>query len=131
MHEEYLYQAAIKNSSSPCSLSADFAVIRESREEVGCEILVGEQIATTEEFRAKINRRQETHFFLTTIVGEKGILQTIQEDEQGIEVSWHNLAEATHLLEKEVEEISYKSYNSCFNVRTHLAVLRYLKNSAI
>jgi ADP-ribose pyrophosphatase YjhB (NUDIX family) len=105
------------------------AARREALEEVGCDIKVEREIAVTEEFRAQINRQQETHFFVATIVGKKGNPQTIQEDEQGIQVSWHTLADAITLLEKEVKEIPFKSYNSCFNVRTHLAVLKTLQNS--
>jgi 8-oxo-dGTP pyrophosphatase MutT (NUDIX family) len=107
------------------------AVIREAKEEVGCDIKVGNEIAITEEFRLKNKRRQETHFFLATVVGEKGVPQSTQEDEQGMEVNWYNLAEAVELLEKEVEEISFESYHSCFNVRTHFAALKELQRLGI
>lgn len=100
------------------------AVKREILEEVGCDIIVSNKIAITEEWRAKIKRHQETHFFLATVVGEKGLPQTTQEDEQGVKISWHTLPEAISLLEKQEQEIPFESYNACFNVRTHLAVLK-------
>ncbi len=103
------------------------AVNREVLEEVGCQIEIIKEFATTEEFRAKINRRQETHFFLARIVGEKGVPQTKQDDEQGIEIEWYKLDDAVSLLEKELKEIPFESYHSCFNVRTHLAVLKELQ----
>ena len=55
------------------------AVKRECREEVGCNIEIDNEIGFTEEYRAQIGRRQETHFFLAHLVGEKGKPQTTQE----------------------------------------------------
>lgn len=107
------------------------AAVREALEEVGCDIEVGKEIAVTEEFRVKKSGRQETHFFLANVVGEKGEPQTTQEDEQGIKIGWYGLEEAISLLEKQVKEISFESYNSCFNVRTHLVVLKQLKKSPL
>ena len=104
------------------------AVLREYREEVGGTIEVEKEIAWTEEYRARIGRRQETHYFIAKIVGDKGSPETTQHDEQGIETEWLSLEGATLLLEKQVNEIPFESYNACFNVRTHLAVLTLLKN---
>jgi 8-oxo-dGTP pyrophosphatase MutT (NUDIX family) len=107
------------------------AVKRECREEVGCTIEIYKEIGFTEEYRAQIGRHQQTHFFLAHIVGEKGVPETTQEDEQGIEVDWYDLDDAIALLEKEVVEIPFASYHSCFNVRTHLVVLKELKKIEI
>lgn len=112
----------------------DDAAKREIREEVGCEIKVIREIAKTEEFREKIGRHQYTRFLLAEVVGEKGTPQTTQSDEQGIVIEWCTLAEAITLLEKQKEEIPFEEYNACFNVRTHLKVLKEFqasKNSAI
>jgi len=103
------------------------AIYREILEEVGCHIEIEKEFAVTEEFRDKIKRRQETHFFIAAVIGEKGKPLTTQEDEQGIMITWQTLDEAVDLLEKEVKEIPFDSYHSCFNVRTHLAVLKELK----
>ncbi len=110
------------------------AAKREIREEVGCEIKVIREIAKTEEFREKIGRHQYTRFLLAEVVGEKGTPQTTQSDEQGIVIEWCTLAEAITLLEKQKEEIPFEEYNACFNVRTHLKVLKEFQasnNSAI
>ncbi|OGI94489.1 hypothetical protein A3A03_00235 [Candidatus Nomurabacteria bacterium RIFCSPLOWO2_01_FULL_40_18] len=107
------------------------AVKRECREEVGCNIEIDKEIAFTEEYRAQIARHQQTHFFLTHLVGNKGVPETTQENEQGIEVDWYKLDDAIVLLEKEVVEIPHESYNACFNARTHFAVLKELKNLGI
>ena len=111
--------------------SIEDAALRESIEEVGCNIQIIRKIATTEEFREKIRRRQETYFLLARVIGEKGFPQTTQNDEQGIVVEWQSLHEAIALLEKQKQEIPFGSYHSCFNVRTHLAVLKELQNSDI
>ncbi len=103
------------------------AVARESLEEVGCSLIEIKAVATTQEFRTKIIRQQITHFFTAKLAGEKGAPQTTQEDERGIQVEWFNLGDAISLLEKQLNEIPFESYNSCFNVRTHLAFLKYLK----
>lgn len=104
------------------------AVRREIEEEVGCDIKIGDEIAVTDEYREKIKRHQETHFFLASVIGEKGIPQTIEENEQGMKVSWLTLAEAVQLLEEQVETMPFENYNACFNVRTQLAVLRQLQD---
>ncbi len=107
------------------------AIKRECIEEVGCNIEIDKEIGFTEEYRAQIGRRQETHFFLAHLVGEKGKPQTTQDDEQGIEVDWYRLEDSITLLEKEVLEISPMSYHSSFNVRVHLVVLKELKKLGV
>ena len=102
------------------------AVMRECLEEVGCSVGHIKEIATTEEYRAETKRHQITHFFTATLLGERGAPQTTQEDEQGIQVEWFAIPDAIALLEKQLKEIPFESYNSCFNVRTHLAFLREL-----
>ncbi len=107
----------------------DDAAKREMREEVGCEIKIIREVAKTEEFREKIGRHQYTRFLLSKVAGEKGIPETTQSDEQGIVVEWYTLADAIELLEKQKNEITPEDYNACFNVRTHLAVLKELQTS--
>ena len=103
------------------------AVWREAREEMGCDVKIEREIGVTEEYRAQIGRHQETHFFLATVLGDKGVPTTTQEDEQGIEVEWFTLDQALIRLESQIETIPFKSYHACFNVRTQLAVLKEFK----
>jgi len=103
------------------------AVWREAKEEMGCDVKIEREIGVTEEYRAKIGRHQETHFFLATVLGDKGVPTTTQEDEQGIQIDWVTLDRAIVLLEEQVKNISTQSYHSCFNVRTHLVALKELK----
>ncbi len=107
------------------------AIKRECLEEVGCSVEIDKEIGFTEEYRIQIERRQQTHFFLAHIVGQKGSPQTTQDDELGIEVDWYTLDDAIILLEKEIIEIPLESYHSCFNVRTHLTILKELKRLGI
>ena len=102
------------------------AAIRECKEEVGCNIVIDREIGKTEEYRARTGRHQKTHFFLAHVIGEKGKPETMQEDEQNIATVWLVLDDALVLLKSELKEIPYESYNACFNVRTHLAVVESL-----
>lgn len=97
------------------------AVVRECMEETGCNVVVEGSVGTTEEYRAEMGRRQVTHCFVARVIGEKGSPTTVQEDEQGMQVEWMDLADAHDFLERQTTTIPNKSYNSCFNVRTHLA----------
>lgn len=80
------------------------AVIRECLEEVGCSVDNIKEIATALEYRAKTRRHQTTHFFTATLRGEKGVPETSQVDEQGIQVEWFTQNEAIALLEKQLKE---------------------------
>lgn len=104
------------------------AVKRECLEEVGCEVEIEKEVAVTEEYRAQIRRHQTTHFFLAKVVGNKNLPITTQADEQGMQTDWVILEEAISVLEREVVEIPFASYHTCFNVRTHLAVLNKIKD---
>lgn len=97
------------------------AVVRECMEEIGCTVVVEGKVGTTEEYRDEMARRQVTHCFIARVVGEKGDPTTTQEDEQGMQVEWMTLADAHDFLERQVLTIPNESYNSCFNVRSHLA----------
>lgn len=106
------------------------AVKRECLEEVGCDVEVIEEIGFSEEWRNhKKRRHQINHCFIGKVIGEKGIPETIQEDELGIEVDWVTLEDAIRIVEKQVETIPFEAYHSCFNVRVHLAFLKEYKEN--
>ena len=54
----------------------------------------------------------------------------MQEDEQNIATVWLVLNDALVLLKSEIKEIPYESYNACFNVRTHLAVIESIPSDS-
>lgn len=103
------------------------AVKRECVEEVGCSVSIIQELGMTEEYRAKIGRHQKTHCFIARVVGEKGLPQTIQKDEIGMQVEWYSIDEAIECLKKQRKEIPFLSYHSCFNVRTHATFLEKFK----
>ena len=100
------------------------AVKRECLEEVGCNVEVIKEVGVTREFRLKTKRKQETHCFVAKVVGEKGKPQSDQEDELDAKVEWFSIGDALKLLKENKEIISPLSYNSQFNVRTHIAFLK-------
>jgi 8-oxo-dGTP diphosphatase len=103
------------------------AAIRECLEEIGCAVVIEKEIGYSKDHRARIHRYQEQHCFVARLVGEKGQPETTQIDEQGIKVEWLALDDAIALLEKQTAEMLFERYNSCFNVRLHLAFLKELK----
>lgn len=107
------------------------AVVRECKEEVGCDVRIGRNIGTTDEYRTKSSRHQITHCFVAHVVGEKGNPTTTQEDEQGMQIDWMPIADAYTSLERQVSTIPHESYNSCFNVRCHLAFVRRFMGGAL
>ncbi len=111
--------------------SLEDAVKRECLEEVGCDIDIGDEIGMTVEYRQREERYQETHCFTARVKGEKGMPQTTQEDEIGVEVKWLTPIEAKQALEEHKQLIAAEKYNGNFNVRTHLAFLNeYLEKYA-
>lgn len=104
--------------------SLEVAAIRECREEIGCKVEILEEIGTAEEYRDHGNRKQITHCFVAKIVGEKGIPSSIQEDEIGMKVYWYPPEKALSILEKQIKNIPFESYNACFNVRVGYAFLK-------
>lgn len=78
------------------------ALIRECREEVGCEIKIIDEIGTVTEIRSKSLFKQDSHAWLAEIVGEKGMPDfTESEMSRGFEVQWLPLEEAKRLLTSE------------------------------
>ncbi len=99
------------------------AVKRECLEEIGCKVEVIKEIGFTREFRLKTKRKQETHCFVTKVIGDKGEPHSEQEDERKAKIEWMDINDALTLLKKNKEIISPLSYNSQFNVRGHIVFL--------
>jgi ADP-ribose pyrophosphatase YjhB (NUDIX family) len=100
-------------------------------EEIGCEVKIGEYLGFLEEFRDNDKRHQITHCFVAEVVGEKGLPQTEQEDEAGMEVEWFGFDEAIEKMRHQIEIVPFERYNSCFNVRlSQVFLLEYKKKHA-
>jgi len=107
--------------------SLEDAMIRECKEEIGCNINIDSEIGFSDEYRTKRGVHHTIHCFVGHVVGKKGEPLTAQEDEQGMEVVWLNLDDAITLMERQIKEIPFEQYNTCFNVRVHLVFLKEYK----
>lgn len=107
------------------------AVVRECMEEAGCQVEVLWKVGITKEIRLKKRGTQHTHCFVAKIIGDKGEPTTTQEDEQNMKVEWFSVYDALNLLKEQKETMSPLSYNSQFNVRTHIIFLeKYIEELA-
>lgn len=100
------------------------AMKREAKEEIGCLITVGKEIGYSDEYRTKRGVHHVIHCFVGKVIGEKGIPETTQQDEIGLEVGWYYLNDAISLIEQQIKEVAYDKYNTQFNLRAHLAFLK-------
>ena len=107
--------------------SFEEAAIREVREEAGCAVIIKKYIGTVYDYRARLNRHQDMQCFIARVVGEKGIPETTQEDEQGIQVRWLSLTDAIYLMRQQIELLPKSRYNHSFNARAHLVILEECK----
>jgi 8-oxo-dGTP pyrophosphatase MutT (NUDIX family) len=75
------------------------ALRRECREELGCEIEIGEEIGQIIEYRKIFGLKQTSFVYMAKLVGEKG-QPNFMEDElaEGFEIKWVGLDEALDLL---------------------------------
>lgn len=104
--------------------SLEQSAVREVLEEVGCRVEIIKEIGVVEEYRDNGKRHQITHCFSARVIGEKGLPQTLQHDERGIKVYWHDLSTALSIMEEQIKSIPFESYNSCFNARIGFAFLK-------
>jgi 8-oxo-dGTP pyrophosphatase MutT (NUDIX family) len=75
------------------------ALRRECREELGCEIEIGDELGQVIEYRKMFNLKQTSFVYLAKLVGDKG-QPNFMEDEitDGFEVQWVTLDEAIQTL---------------------------------
>ncbi|MDP2593176.1 MAG: NUDIX domain-containing protein [bacterium] len=72
---------------------------REIREEVGCDIEIGEEIGKVVEYKDHFKLLQESYVFFGKIIGEKGEPEFDDfERERGFELLWVSLDEALEVL---------------------------------
>jgi 8-oxo-dGTP pyrophosphatase MutT (NUDIX family) len=95
------------------------ALIRECKEEIGCNIVPAFYIGRFDQYRAKTAKRYEVHFFAAFVLGEKGSPTTAQKDELDCTIIWEDKEKVTILLEEQFENKEDDDYSLQFNVRTH------------
>lgn len=81
------------------------ALHREVKEEVGCEIEVGEMVGVTIEYRNQLDLLHISYCYLTKVKGEVGEPAWEEgEIEEDFKIIWIQLKEAIKLMEKENPE---------------------------
>ena len=80
------------------------AVGRECKEEVGCDIIIGEPIGMITEYRKQFNQVQHSYTYFATCTGEPSEPNYDQyEIDQGFEPLWVTLDEALALLNQSTD----------------------------
>jgi len=78
------------------------AIMRECKEEVGCDVEIVKYIGTTFEYRKRNNLLNESRGYITKVIGEKGLPILVgdeNEAEKNSVVVWVSLPEAIQLME--------------------------------
>ena len=101
------------------------ALERECLEEIGCNVIVKEEIGQVVEYRNKITTEQESLCYIAEVVGEKGEPNLEQDErEAGFQSVWVDIDEALKL----VENSKPTSYDGPFIVIRDLVFLEKAKN---
>ncbi len=75
------------------------ALRRECKEELGCEIEIGEEVGEIVEYRKMFRLKQASFCYLSRVVGEKGQPSfTEEEQENGFKIEWFSLERAMAIL---------------------------------
>jgi 8-oxo-dGTP diphosphatase len=86
------------------------ALVREIKEEIGCDITDIRELGTIEEYVNEVAKHQTSYGFVATVVGEKGaVALTEKELAEGFETIWIDIDEAITKLENQIPTGSYSS----------------------
>ncbi len=84
--------------------SIEEGILRECREEIGCDVAIRTYIGKIDDYRPARNRHVITHCYVVDVVGEKGELQLTEDEiEVGHFVVWRLPSEAIQILKQQVE----------------------------
>jgi ADP-ribose pyrophosphatase YjhB (NUDIX family) len=100
------------------------ALVRECKEEIGCDIETTKELGLGIQYRAKSAQRYDVYFFVAKVIGGKGERTTTQKDEQGATILWLTSDEILEKLESQIHEVKDGEYAPQFNCRTHLEAFR-------
>jgi len=80
-------------------------LIREIREEVGCEIEILKEIGEIIEYKNDYNQKQTSYCFLAKVKGQIGATNFTKEEENvGFKLEWVTIEEAIRLFKESVPE---------------------------
>lgn len=82
--------------------SYEQGIIRECKEETGCNVEIVKYIGTTLEYKKQHNLLNESWGYITQVIGEKGppiFIGDENEAEKNSVILWVSLIEAIHLME--------------------------------
>jgi ADP-ribose pyrophosphatase YjhB (NUDIX family) len=105
--------------------SLDQALMRECKEEIGCDIMIIDYIGVFDQYRAQTAKKYEIHFFIACTIGEKGNPTTSNITELEAVTLWETKESVLALLEGQMDEdLPVEEYALHFNSRTHLKAFR-------
>ena len=78
--------------------SPEAALLRECREEIGCEVEITGELGIIVEYRKRDKLKQISYCYMAKVKGEKGISElTKAEIREGFETAWMSLVEAANV----------------------------------
>ena len=104
----------IKNGETP-----EQALVRECKEEIGCNVVLTGYIGWYEQYRAHQAKKYEVHFFVAQVIGEKGSPTTTEASEMETEIIWATKEEVLRILEEQLDDVPEEEYALTFNSVTH------------
>lgn len=104
------------------------ALIRECKEEIGCEVIPIGYIGDFIQYRSQTAKKYEITFFIAHLIGEKGSPTTQDDRERECVISWETREDVENILQGQLSNIKDDDYSVHFNARTHLlAFERFLE----
>ena len=104
------------------------ALVRECREELGCEILVGESLGEVHEYRKQFLQHQISYCFTATVLGQKGTPTfTPEELAAGFTLEWFLPEDALLVLQSETSLAYMGTYVLLRDLAIIQTALKYYK----
>lgn len=105
--------------------SFEETVIRECKEEIGCDVVIEKEIGVITEYRKEENLTKNSYCYLARVQGEKGEINPMEDElELGMEIRWVSIDEAERLIQEYRKEPSYKA---AFSIKRDVALLEEAK----
>ena len=87
------------------------ALLRECKEEIGCDVEIVGEVASLTEYRKKLSLHQTSYCYMARLVGEKGTPSLeADEIEHGMETVWVPIHEARRLVKASALNVYEAAY---------------------